>query len=178
MASGSQHSTIATISERMACSIFPAEELRHIHERRRLDLDCMPPLSGGAGSGSLSPDSCCAGRMAVTAELGHNQTHAPRQKTYSITVGAAYFGADWSFLRIFAGWRWTAPRLLNGRNSVFSERNQLANLTRVLRFGGRLVTSSAPGIGEREEQKRVGSDRRRNSLSERGGSRSCGLRPQ
>src|SRR5712671_6586092 len=81
-------------------------------------------------------------------------------------------------LRIFAGWRWAAPRLLNGRNSVFSERNQLANLTRVLRFGGRLVTSSAPGIGEREEQKRVGSDRRRNSLSERGGSRSCGLRPQ
>ena len=117
-------------------------------------------------------------RRAVTSALGHNQTHAPRQKTYSITVGAAYFGADWSFLRIFAGWRWTAPRLLNGRNSVFSERNQLANLTRVLRFGGRLVTSSAPGIGEREEQKRVGSDRRRNSLSERGGSRSCGLRPQ
>jgi hypothetical protein len=53
----------------------PAEELRHVHDRRRLDLDCMTPLSGArAASGSLSPDSCCAGRVAMMAELGQVQT--------------------------------------------------------------------------------------------------------
>jgi hypothetical protein len=44
---------------------------------------------GKASSTAPILDSTCAGRMAMTAELGQIQTHAPQQKyLYSITLSA------------------------------------------------------------------------------------------
>ena len=127
----------------------------------------LQPSCAAPTDGSLSPDSFRARRMLLTAESGHNRTHAVRQISYSITASALassekmLWGGGGEIVSIVADvYRWSppmhTPNDLNQSRIVLKQDSTLIAVIE-MSLSSWLVAGVVPGV-ERQPLKKLAVD--------------------